>query len=270
MRRASARIGDRNSTREEAQRGSERSRFAVELRSMPAQVVDTQRGSSERFSRLSEGGRRARAVRFLDEAKETRGNLVGADKAVDGASQTVQSKKGEKGGPRLSATAAHGDEAAETKTSREEGYWTCVVCRAQNDELGGAEGCATCGRRRPGRPQHRGGGAGLETVPPDDRIALSSKHIDATTDRLHEKERGEIGINAERSFAHPGARTSKGSSREENADRSATGKTAAQSEHRGPYDISSFAKMRQATQPIVNARLSLTREIQSLLTSIRR
>ena len=271
MRRVPAKLDDSKSTREAARRTSERGRLAVEFPPvMPQRVDDKQTGSSDRSShRPDEGKPRAREVRFLleEEPEETNTNVVAIGGAVDGAPQTAQ-RKGER--DILDAAVNHEAET-DTKNVEDGGCWTCVVCRTQNDEVGGAEGCPTCGRRRRRRPPPRcRGGPSLGNVPADHPTTGISRKLGVTTDRLHERERGGKMQGAKDPCTDDDAKSNVGSRWKKAADIAATRNTAAQSERRGPYDVSSFAKMREATQPIVNARLGLTREIQSLLSSIRR
>lgn len=267
MKRASAKLGCRSSTLETACRASETGRVAAGFPRVPTGGDGKRRGSSHRSSHPAEGEPRERAVRFLlgEKTEETKSNGVAIGEAVHGVSQTTQ-KQGKR--DRSNATVRHEVEA-ETKTMEDGGCWTCVVCQTPNDELGGGEGCTTCGRRRR-RQQRCSVGARLATIPTDNLVTGNSRRLGITTDRLYEQERRGINQHVESPFADHGTRTNKGASCEKNADTSAIRTTAAQSEHPGPYDISSFAKMRQATQPIVKARLGLTREIQSLISSIRR
>lgn len=130
--------------------------------------------------------------------------------------------------------------------------WVCMVCDRRNG--GGADRCTTCGRCR--------------CVPRATRGALSSSQ-GTTTSVAKEKVRefegqGYVSARGDRSGS---------SVRQAQVLSSGGSKRDAMREtmrsNRGAYDFASFARMRQTTQPAAKERLSLTREIKSLLTVIR-
>lgn len=273
MRRALTKLDERSSTREAVRT---RGRAVMEMSPVTVRGDEQRGGDSDTSFRPAEGGPRARAVRFLleDSKKEKDGHdgdnpqLVSIREAVDGgASQTTQTKQVERG--RSKATARQEREAETEEDCQAAGFWTCVVCRKQNDEVGGLEGCSTCGRRRRQQQQQRQrsqdneNGERLPTVQADSRIVESTRQL--------KEKGGERHQNVTKTFRVCSTTSSAGSSVRTDTDaRTAARETAVGSEHRGPYDVSSFAKMREATQPIVKARLGLTREIHSLLSAIRK
>jgi len=141
---------------------------------------------------------------------------------------------------------------------KDTGFWTCVVCCQRNDIAGARESCTTCGRRRRWRSSARG----------NTRVISSLTQFKAPSDRPQEKEGAGSNKNASHSFT--GYRATSDGSRKPVNDACSAIKRVTEQSTRGPYDLSSFAKMQEVTQPVVKARLGLTREIQSLLSAIRR
>lgn len=221
---------------------------------------------------------RARVVRFLldderekDERPEGVGGkdpeLLSAREPVGGGSRT-QKQLAERS---RSFEATVGGKVEETDDEIPEKYqvWTCPVCLQTNHEIDGAQGCPNCGRRRERRRPDKSCRAELSMATTGNEASGSTRHPQARSYQQGDKGRGGGGghRNALRSpIEYNAARVdSLGHGESDNHRQITTGR-----EHRGSYDISSFARMKQATQPVVKARLGLTREIQSLLSAIRR
>ena len=247
---------------------------SLELPLVPVQAAGIRESSADRSPRLADSKPRARAVRFLLDGKreEKNGESAGNDRfrpterAVDGSSQKTQ-RQAEAFG---SQVVAHQNVEVGSDEVHDRSFWTCVVCCQRNDDVGGAEDCTTCGRRqlRSGSQDHDDR-AGLLSTPANNRNAGSSTLFEVPSDRLSEEGGSGGHQNVNKSFTD--YRAISAGSRQRVKDACDTTKnTAGQSERRGPYDLSSFVKMKEATQPVVKARLGLTREIQSLLSAIRR
>lgn len=223
-------------------------------------------------------GPRARAVRFLlddegekDERRQgVRGKdpeLLSARELVAGRSRT-QKLLAERSRS-FEATVGGKVEETDDELSDKSQIWTCSVCLQTNHEIDGAQGCPNCGRRRERRRPDKIFRAELSMATTDNVAAGSTRHLQARSYQQGDKERGgggryrnalrsPIEYNAGRMVSHEQDELDK--NRQITAGR----------EHCGSYDISSFERMKQATQPVVKARLGLTREIQSLLSAIRR
>ena len=143
-------------------------------------------------------------------------------------------------------------------------FWTCVVCGKTNEE--GEASCKICGKRQRGpcvaqahlavRAQEQDPGVvrgGAKTV----------KLQQQRPENIQESVRLVSGDDNVRSVTQTGILL-RGESGRTDSVRDTTRKFG------GPYDASSFAKMRRETEPAVRARLGLTGEIKSLLSVIRR
>lgn len=235
----------------------------LELPPVQVQAAGARQGSTDRSPRPSESKPRARAVRFLLDLREEEEGRKSADngelqlrpreRAVDGLSQTAQRQAETRG----SKTVSPQNVKAGSEELKDRDFWTCVVCCQRNDNVGAAKSCNTCGRRRQRR----------SSAQANNLVVSSSTRIEVPSDRLHEKG---AGSNQNVNHSYTGYRVSSDGSRQtEYAACSAIKKITEQSA-RGPYDSASFAKMQEVTQPVVKARLGLSREIQSLLSAIRR
>lgn len=234
-------------------------------------------GCSNDSSRWTKGGPRAGEVRFSLEneeeiTKEGEGRPIPSSLTAKGSGgegfQAVQKHAGRGG---CISNSARVIDKAQTEIVEPNGLWTCIACRQTNDEMDGAEGCASCGRRRQRRRQtrpHENDGTQLAMVP-SCNVGTGARSMQAPLGGPEERDEETMGSfrNSIEPPSDVGANSPELGSKTR-SDR--LEQRMARSDRRGPYDMSSFAKMRQATQPVVKARLGLTREIQSLLSAIRR
>ncbi len=238
----------------------QRTHTMVEFPPVQMQAAGARAASTDRSRRSSESKPQARAVRFLldlrkaEEGRERADNdqLCPRERAVDGLSQTAQRQAETRGSRAVSPR----DGETESEELRDGGFWTCVVCCQRNDNVRAAKSCTTCGRQRQ-RPR--------SSTRTNNRVVSSSARIEVPSDRLLQEKEG-----ARNNHSSIGYRASSDGSRQTVKDTCSAIKKATEQSARGPYDLSSFAKMQGVTQPVVKARLGLTREIQSLLSAIRR
>lgn len=195
------------------------------------------------------GGSRKRGVRFL---------LHGSDQHEGAAKSPAEVIS-------LPTVVAPGEEEAVpeeiVEETARESSWVCEACEKRNDY--GRTQCAICGRRylqqntRSAVAGASGGNAALGSAGKRARDARGRVDTEGWTAKG-----GGGGQRGGREWGGPPESAADAPQRRNGGNRERS--------HETQYDFSSFARMKQSTEPMVRARLGLKGEIKSLLSAIRK